>query len=254
MPELSRHIPAEGAFNIRDLGGYPTRSGQTIPWRRFLRADSLHRLAPTEPARLFDTGLRKVIDLRTPKEMQDARNPFESYEGVDFVNLPLFDDLSPEALSRTRRPGDDPLLAFYMAALETRGEAIRKVMQEMAAQDDGAVLFNCTAGKDRTGIVAALLLGHAGVPNEKIVEDYTLTSAFISDLVKEFLQLSRERGGDTESYAKLLKSPATTMLDTLARIEADYGSIPGYLQSVGLAKADATRLRERLLQPQELAP
>ncbi len=114
---------------------------------------------------------------------------------------------------------------------------------------EGAVLFNCTAGKDRTGIIAALLLGLADVPHDQIVEDYTLTADLITDLVAEFLELSRARGGDTESYAKLLQSPGPTMASTLAQIQAKYGSISEYLKAIGLPLSDVEKLRSRLLKP-----
>lgn len=246
--DMSRHLPARGAFNIRDLGGYTSATGKTVAWRRFLRSDSLHRLEDGETDRLHALGLRKVIDLRTPDELANAPNPFAADARVSFANVPLFDDLSPEALSRTRRPGDDPLVAFYMAAIDTRGAAIRTVMTEIASVERGAVLFNCTAGKDRTGIIAALLLGLAEVPHDQIVADYVLTAELIPDLVAEFLELSRARGGDTESYARLLRSPDTTMATTLAQIQSKYGSISGYLQEIGLAQNAIKTLRARLLE------
>lgn len=245
--DMSRHLPMRGAYNIRDLGGYETASGQTIPWRRFLRADSLHRLEDGEADRLHKVGLRKVVDLRTQAELAQAPNPFAIHPDVHFVNLPLFDDLSPEALSRTREPDDDPLLAFYMSALDTRGPAIQAILTEIATVEHGAVLFNCTAGKDRTGIIAALLLGLAEVSHDQIVADYTLTADFIADLVHEFLELSRARGGDTDSYARLLQSPAPTMIGTLSWIENRHGSIPNYLRGIGMARHDIGKLRNRLL-------
>ena len=246
---MSRHFPVQGAYNIRDLGGYKSALGIAIPWRRFLRSDSLHRLADGEIDRLHAFGVRKVIDLRTPDELAQAPNPFASYHNVQFANVPLFDDLSPEALSKTRSPDDDPLVAFYMAAIDTRGSAICAIMAEIAGVEQGAVLFNCTAGKDRTGIIAALLLGLADVPHDQIVEDYTLTADLITDLVAEFLEISRSRGGDTESYAKLLQSPGPTMASTLAQIQAKYGSISEYLEVIGLPLSDVEKLRARLLKP-----
>lgn len=245
----NRHLPLRGTYNVRDLGGYETLQGHTIPWGRFLRADSLHRLEEGEAERLHEFGLRKVIDLRTPDEIAQAPNPFETFAQVQFANQPMFDDLSPEALSRTRGEGEDPLLAFYMAAINTRGAAIRAIMSEIAEVEQGAVLFNCTAGKDRTGIIAALLLGLADVPHEQIVADYTLTSDLIPDLVAEFLALSRARGGDTENYARLLQSPDQTMINTLRQIGKNYGAVSQYLNMVGLPADEINALRARLLHP-----
>lgn len=241
-----RHLPVEGAFNIRDLGGYETRAGNPIPWRRFLRSDSLHRIAPHEIRRLHDEGLRAVIDLRTGTEVAAAPNPFAAFPDVRYLNLPLFDDLSPQSLSEAAQEGDHPLFTFYMTALETRGDAICQILTEMAQIDDGAVLFNCTAGKDRTGIIAALLLGIAGVDRKEIIADYALTAEFIPDLVAEFLDISRAKGGDTESYARMLESPAETLAATMDAIRQKYGTFRTYLQSINLPESVRETLRARL--------
>lgn len=247
MTPRSRQLLVEGAFNIRDLGGYTTVTGVPIQWRRFMRSDSLHRIAPCEVQRLHDEGLRVVIDLRTADELSGAPNPFAAFADVHFVHLPLFDDLSPQAMSRAATVEDaHPLFNFYMAALETRGPAIRNILSEMARVDDGAVLFNCTAGKDRTGIIAALLLGIANVDRHQIIADYALTADLIQDLIKEFLALSREKGGDTKSYARLLESPASVIAATLDQIDARYGTIEGYLHGIGLPQADLQNLRKHL--------
>jgi protein-tyrosine phosphatase len=244
---MERHLPVEGAFNIRDLGGYPTASGRPVAWRRFLRGDSLHRIPAEAVEQLYDEGLRGVIDLRTADEMLEKPSPFAAYPGVHFVNIPLFDALAPDALSRAGAPGEHPLLHFYASALNTRGAALRDILTEMAQFDHGAMLFNCTAGKDRTGLIALLLLSLAGVPRDEIIGDYTRTAELIPDLVAEFLALSRERGGDTESYARMLESPAGTAAAALDGIETEYAGIDGYLRAIGMKRADINRLRGRLL-------
>lgn len=249
MTQMSRHLLVEGAFNIRDLGGYATASGGTIPWRRFLRADSLHRIHPAEITRLHDEGLRMVIDLRTSDEVESAPNPFAAFPDVHFANLPLFDDLSPQALSRAEVADEHPLQRFYLTALETRATAICTILSTMADLREGAILFNCTAGKDRTGIIAALLLGIADVERDQIIADYALTADLIPDLVEEFLNLSRARGGDVESYARLLESPATAIAATLDHIDRSYGSVAGYLEKIGLPRSDLHELYGRLTGP-----
>jgi len=249
MNNAHRHIPVKGAFNIRDLGGYTTAAGSPIPWRRFLRADSLHRIPAHEVQHLHDEGLRLVIDLRTNKEVEGDPSPFATFSDVRFLNIPLFDDLSPQALSQTPAEGDHPLLAFYMSAILSRGQTISTILTEIAQNEKGAVLFNCTAGKDRTGIIAALLLAIAGVPNDQIILDYTLTADYIPDLVAEFLALSAERGGDTVRYARLLESPAPTITATLSYIEQTYGTADQYALNSGLSPETLTLLKTRLTTP-----
>lgn len=242
----SRHIAIEGTHNIRDLGGYVTARGTMVPPRRFLRADCLHRLAPGGADRLLDEGLSCVIDLRTEQEVATAPSFFEGLPRIAYFNLPLFADLAPAALARADGHHSHPLVPFYISALETRGEAVCAILTRIARVDDGAVLFNCTAGKDRTGIIAALLLGLAGVSDEDIIQDYVLTEQMIPDLVAEFLSISRANGGDVESYATLLESPADTMAKMLAHVRTRYGGVEDYVIRIGLERKDHSRLLEQL--------
>ena len=242
----SRQLTVRGAYNIRDLGGYATATGTPVPWRRFLRADSLHRLDEGEPERLHFEGLRMVVDLRTAREVRDAPSRFDRMRGVEWVNLPLFDALSPSALAEVDVPDGHPLLAMYVTAIETRGDAIITILNRIAQVREGAVMFNCTAGKDRTGVIAALLLGLAGVSHTDIIADYALTDTLIPDLVAEFLSLSRSNGGDVEAYATLLESPASAMAGLLGHLDARYGSIMGYFDHIGVTVETLSRLQVRL--------
>lgn len=246
MKDMPRHIAIEGTYNIRDLGGYETSHGTRIPPRRFLRADCLHRLEPGGADHLVGEGLRCVIDLRTSTEVVQAPSHFRKLAGVDYVNLPLFDDLSPAALAAAGATHLHPLVPFYITALDRRGDAVRDIMTRIARVPEGAVLFNCTAGKDRTGIIAALLLGLAGVSDTDIIADYVLTEQLIPDLVAEFLSISRAKGGDVARYATLLESPAETMEKMLSHISVQYGNVQNYVLQTGVERADMLRLEARL--------
>lgn len=231
---------------MRDLGGYLNAAGRPVPWRHFLRADSLHELDAGEAERLQFEGLRMVIDLRTAREVRDAPSKLEPLRGVEWVNLPLFDALSPAALAEVDVPDGHPLLGMYVTALETRGPAICTILDRMSQPDEGIVLFNCTAGKDRTGIIAALLLGLAGTTSEDIIADYALTEDHIPTLVAEFLARARANGGDVESYATLLESPAAAMAGMLAHIDGKYGSIMGYFDHIAVPNNVLAQLQNRL--------
>lgn len=242
-----RQLTIRGAYNMRDLGGYLTAQGTPVPWRRFLRSDCLHRLDEGEPERLHFEGLRMVIDLRTAREVRDAPSRLERQRGVEWVNLPLFDALSPHALAQVEVPDDGhPLLAMYLTAIETRGDAICAILSRLAEVQDGAVMFNCTAGKDRTGIVAALLLGIVGVSHTDIIADYALTGDLIPDLVAEFLATARAGGGDVDAYATFLESPASAMAGMLEHIDRNYGSLMGYLDHINVPTPVLSRLQVRL--------
>lgn len=241
-----RHIVLRGAYNVRDLGGYVSARGTPVPWRRFLRGDCLHDLDEGEPERLHFEGLRMVVDLRTAREVRDAPSRLEGKRGVEWVNLPLFDALSPDALAQVDVPEGHPLLAMYITAIETRGAAICTILARIAEVETGAVLFNCTAGKDRTGIIAALLLGLAGVSQTDITADYALTEALIPELVSDFLRRARANGGDVETYATLLESPASAMAGMLIHIEVKYGSMMGYFDHIQVPNEVLLHLQNRL--------
>ena len=241
-----RRLPIEGAHNLRDLGGYRTRGGDLTPWRRFLRADSPHRMTQAGIERLEAEGLTTVVDLRTASELAAMPNPFATRPGVTYLHQPVFEDLAPLNLANLDFESRDPLFDFYTSALDERHEALREILTLIAGVPAGAVMFHCTVGKDRTGIVAALLLGLAEVAPEDIIADYAMTEPLIGGLVAEFLQIARDRGEDPLLHARLLTAPAATMRAALGHIETGYGSVAGYLEHIGVPRGDRSALLDRL--------
>lgn len=245
----NRHIPLTGAYNIRDLGGYRTGSGDKTKWRRLLRADSPHRLSGQDKEKLMDEGLTTVIDLRSQNELQKAPNPFAMLPHVNYRNIALFDNLAPDTMRNKRAtPSSDPLFDFYLTTLANRQVAIRNVMTAIAEAPQGTVMFHCTAGKDRTGLISALLLGLAQVEETEIVSDYAQTKPLITELVQEFLELARNNGTDVENYRPLLECTPETMHKVVIHIRQQYTSVPDFLTGIGLEKAERKRLKTRLLE------
>lgn len=237
----NRHLAIKGTYNVRDLGGYATALGET-QYRRLLRADALHRLDEDGVAELVETGVTTVIDLRHGDELRHQPNPFSSHGTMLYHNVSLLDGLAPSLMH-----DGDLLLELYKLALVERQAAIARVLQIIADAPPGAVLFHCTAGKDRTGIVAALLLGVAGVADEIIVEDYSLTAAMIAPIIAEITEGAVARGADPQSFQRLLASEPATMVATLAFIAAEFGTVQAYLEKIGLSEATITNLRNRLM-------
>lgn len=238
--QFTRHLPVRGTYNIRDLGGYLTADGETR-WRRILRADGLHRLDADGMAELVGEGVSTVIDLRHPGELTSHPNPFGGNPAVRYHNVSLFDQLAPD-----RGQGGDVLFELYKLALAKRQDAIRDVLTIIADAPEGVVLFHCTAGKDRTGIVAALLLALAGVEAALIVEDYAQTAAMIAPMVEEIITDAAARGADIEAFRPLLASEPSTMVATIAHIVESHGSVRAYLENIGLDEATVARLKNRL--------
>ncbi len=237
-----------GAYNFRDLGGYSTRSGMTTKWRRILRADSPHRLSEQDMDTLLGQGLRTVIDMRSGNEIENAPNPFAGLGQVSYHNIGLFDHLAPDTMRKDQTQASaDPLLDFYVTTLANRQAAIRDVLMAIATAQSGAVMFHCTAGKDRTGLISALLLGLVDVGENEIISDYAQTKPLIAGLVQEFLELAKENGIDLKSYRPLLACEPGTMRKVVKHIGDQYNSVPDYLAEIGLEPEMKRLLSRRLL-------
>jgi protein-tyrosine phosphatase len=243
----TRHIPVPGTHNIRDLGGYATPSGLTH-WRRVLRADGLHRMTQAGVDQLHALGVRTVIDLRRDHELEAQPNPFRSHPDMNYVHVSLFDQLDVVDASAPRDGRVNVLLGLYCMALAERGEAIRTILTTIA-HADGLVLFHCTAGKDRTGVIAALLLALVGVAREDIVADYALTKTQIAPLLDTILANAAKRGEDMERYQALLQCEPETMQAFLDHLNAQHGGVEPYLAAIGVEPSVIARLRARLAGP-----
>jgi protein-tyrosine phosphatase len=239
--EPQRHLTLAGTYNVRDVGGYATADGRRTRWRTLLRADSLHRLGPEGQRALLDLGLRTVVDLRRPNEVSRAPNVLAATPELRYLQVSLNTDAPEE---RTQLP---TLPEIYRGILERAGEQIATIIGTLSAPGALPALVHCHAGKDRTGLVIALMLGVAGVPADLIAADYALSEA---QLAGEFTDRARRHalaeGHDWEGYRQLLLSPAAYMLDILAYLDEAHGGVAGYLRAAGLSEEQLAALREAL--------
>jgi len=242
----SRQIAVQGAYNLRDIGGYVTAGGASTRWRSHLRADSLHALTPDDMELLAGQGLRLVIDLRGDQELSEQPNPFASHSAIRYVNVPVFAALAPIAMMRSRA-GRFRMAQHYRDAIDQCGPAIARVIGLIAEEEAGSVLFHCTAGKDRTGVIAALLLLVAGVDRDTIIEDYSLTGILAPGLIDYLRGRAQTRGMDSETLEEMLASPPQTMATLLDHIDTRYRGVEPYLASIGIGADHLARLRQRLL-------
>lgn len=239
----SRLLPLEGAFNLRDLGGYALTTGGQTQWGRALRADGLSRLTTADIDLLLGRGLSRVIDLRAPQEVAHHPGKLSGVAGVEVLNLPVFDDLAPQKIP----DGAEPLPQFYRAMLENRGAVIAQIFTAIdETPEGGTVLFHCTAGKDRTGLIAALWLALAGVGRDDVIADYALTAELIPGLIALFNADLERRGVDPAAIAPMLACKPAYMESLLQQIDDSHGGVAGYLQATGLSDGTLNRLQQRL--------
>ncbi len=243
---MERRLEVEGCNNFRDLGGYPASDGRRLRWRQLFRADGLHHLTPAGVATFRDAlGIDHVIDLRSSAELElDGRGPLAETE-ARFHHLPLFDgDRDGQDFER---PADWTLADLYFGMLEFAREPIARVVETIARSDAPAV-YHCTAGKDRTGVVSAVILGALGVPDEILVADYAATKESLDAIVERLMQSEGYQDMFENLPPDTLHAEPETMIGLLAHVRREYGSMAGYLAKAGVAGDTLERLAARLLE------
>ncbi len=233
-----RHIPLTGLYNLREVGGYPTAQGGTVRWRTLFRSDALHRLDAAGTAAIAGLGLRSIVDLRTQMEVDIAPSALNGVTAsTTHVSL-LIGDLEALPLE---------LDAVYRYIIDACGKTVGEAIKLLCAPDALPALVHCSAGKDRTGIVIALILAVLGVPDEVIAADYGLSGGYL-DLANTpaIGQVKASSGLGEKLTNELLASPPPLIAGVLAQVRATWGSVDDYLLSYGLTVADLANLRAAL--------
>jgi len=247
---VERVLRWEGCHNVRDLGGLETAAGGRTRHARVVRADNVRKLtaAGWEDARRH--GVSRLVDLRFHTEATE-QGPLP--DGVDVVAVSLFGPYDPavaRAFDEQVRAADDvaPILAAgYVRALETGSERVASAVAAVADADrDGTVVVHCFAGKDRTGIVAALLLSLADVPDEIVAADYAASGPGVEALSQPWFDASETE--DERIFRRRISSaPEAAMTGLIAWLRESHGGAKGYLREEGLTESRLAALRRRLL-------
>jgi protein-tyrosine phosphatase len=234
-----RHIELAGVLNLRDLGKYPVAGGGYVRWRALLRSDALHQLDEGGLAVLAGLDLRTVLDLRTEPETQAAPSMLDGLAArVTHVSI-LRGDLQALPLD---------LEAIYRYMVGECADVIAEAIRALCAADALPALVHCSAGKDRTGIVIALVLAVVGVPDDVIAADYALSSQYLDpDRTPAIGQLQASTGLGDSLTRPLLISPPELILDVLSWVRAAGGSVEGYLLDHGVTQAELDQLRSVLI-------
>ena len=248
-PAPKRHLPMEGAYNIRDIGGYPIESGGNTRWKTFLRSDSMHRLTSDDQANLLAYGVRTAIDLRTTDAAAELPNVFEDSAEVSYVRYNILgDEPTPESEIVESGVPADRIRRAYTHWLDTRQGAFQQTLALLADPAARPAVFHCAGGKDRTGLISALLLDIAGVARETIAEDYALTSHYLLQRTLDGHEIDGQDDITTWQQYQAHYCPPEGMMKTLEHLDARYGGVSGYMQAIGLSGGQIESLRNALVE------
>jgi protein-tyrosine phosphatase len=249
-----RHIPLEGNLNLRDLGGYESRDGRRTRTGCVYRSDELHALTDADLDVLADLGLRVVVDLRNEEErvVRPSRLP-AGVELRERVTPWSGGDLrtTEEQIAAGELPDrdDERFTQVYVDLLERLAPELRTILELAVDAPDRPLLFHCAAGKDRTGIAAAVLLGTLGVSDEVILDDYELTSTYWGARRLEILApVMAEHGVTEERIRPLVEARRPVLAATLEHVHDRWGGFEGYARDhLGVEPHLPERLRGSLL-------
>jgi len=248
-----RRIPFEAVTNFRDLGGYRTRSGQRVRWGRLFRSDALHGMTEGDLAKYNELGLRSVYDLRGEVEVAEQPNPMPS-RSLPILTRPAGGDTAIAFEGTTSGDGERVLADIYMGSIDHSARRIGELFSALTKRDGLPAVFHCHAGKDRTGLVAALLLEALGVERESILDDYELTARYRLRAQQDhtFDRLVKV-GLAPEAAAGVLTAPRWAMAAALEYLDTAHQTIESYLTGpAAMSLPDLLRLRDELLTPVNL--
>jgi len=241
---MDRIVKLDGCLNFRDLGGYPTADGRRVRTGQVFRSDALHRVTPGDVARIRDElGIGSIVDLRSSGELRTEGRGALGAETIAFHHVPLFDG----KVARAEGWGAVVTLADrYVLLAEFAKEPIARVIA-LVAETDVPVVYHCAAGKDRTGVISAVLLALLGVRDDVVVADYVATQENLDAIVARLMASEGYQKMLAALPADTLHAEAETMIAFLDGVRQRYGSMDGYARDAGVTEATIDRLRARLV-------
>lgn len=237
--DAARLLPLQGALNVRTFGDLRGSNGP-IPAGSFVRAADLTQLTPADLDALAARGVVLGVDLRTAEEAAGGADPLATDSRFKYARISL---LGTEKLDLANLP--DSLGVLYVQSLAGNQPQYKQVFETIAGQPDGTVLFHCTAGKDRTGMIAAMLLSLAGVPRSEIVHNYTISAHYLEPMLKQSPQLA-EMVRQNPKIANMMGTPAEAIESFLDVLDREHGGARAYLETIGVSDADVQQLMVRM--------
>jgi protein-tyrosine phosphatase len=241
-----RAVVMEGSSNFRDLGGYPA-AGKTVKWGHIYRSADISKLTDADLKTMTDRHIAVDCDLRGPDEV--AKKPDRLPTGVTYVNLPAGSENVRVDANYATMNRDSMMIATYGRTDHLKAKYKPMFDQLLALNNDQAMLFHCTAGKDRTGIGAALVLSALGVDKTTVLKDYAATDVYWKQGREQVARMMAQGGTDAAQMAKMLAANPAYLENTFQAINLKYGSMDNFLKTeMELTPEELATLRTKFLQ------
>jgi protein-tyrosine phosphatase len=245
-----RHLNFEQIINFRDIGGYRTRDGRTVVWRRLFRSGEFHRMTMNDLERLTgEIGVTSVVDLRSEKEATGHGTGLLSQADVKYHNVPFMTGGGNREEDERMFREITNMGEFYLYLVRRQGfgKRIIEALEIIADPANHPLVFHCAVGKDRTGILAAVLLSVLGIADDDIIEDYILSEPYMDELLTQADDNPKLAEAIEHLPGFFWKAAPESMELFLSTLKQEYSSIKDYLYAQGAEPSLPRRLEKALL-------
>ena len=252
MERCYRRLPLTGLLNARDLGGYPTSDGRITKFHTLIRSEAPLKLTDGDLAFLKEYGIKTSIDFRGDREVDRQPSAMKDEKWLRYLRSPTFNE--QVAFGSRKKGQGPPVTAFvdwgekYVEMAEGCKDWARCTL-ETISESAGGVLYNCTTGKDRTGMISALLLGLCGVSKDDITADYCVSEVYLTPVYKELIRAFSELWPEevVNITDPFFKTNPKNMACLLGHFEKGYGGVTAYVKSCGVRDEVIETLKLKLV-------
>jgi protein-tyrosine phosphatase len=245
---FDRHLRFKSVHNFRDIGGYRGHKGKTVAWRRVFRSGEFRNITREDLERMTkELGVNHVIDLRSGSELKNNGNGLLEGCGIKYCNIAFMKDENgdpPLNYGQMTHLGD-----FYLALMSDKdfGGKVVQALEMIADPKNHPLVFHCAVGKDRTGMLAAMLFKLLGVKETDIIQDYTLSGPYMAEVKASLFSNPKTHEAMPQIPDILWSAVAPSMEVLLANLKREYGSAGQYLRKMGMDDDLPRQLRSILL-------
>jgi len=250
----TRRLPLEKTYNFRDIGGYRTNENRRMRWGLIYRSAHLAELTDRDHELLSRVGIRLVCDFRTIEEAEAQPDKLPADGSMEYLHMPIahgkFDPA--EAVGRIKKGDiswltDDFMTNNYLKQLDDFALLWKQFFERLMNSSDRPLVFHCTAGKDRTGVCAALILLSAGVPESTVIEDHALSNTYNAPVIDRIKQEIKKFGINPDDMQSYLSAPREAMQAVVTHLKERYGSAREYLvHKAGIDRQDLEKLIQEI--------